>query len=237
MTAHRPWWRTRRWWWRRRRRSDRYRGPLLDARFASQWRNLSFAGTRSRPTWKQTKSEVFRGLSTVPELAHGRPESRPGQWCLWVCPLCSGTRSRPTWKQTKSVVFGGVSTVCRNSLTADLEAEQVSGVQGYAHCVREQPSQMQNRSLVFRVRTVSKFHFIPIPLSLSSSPRAHLHVVAMLWFMSKDINQPSLPTLFYSVFVSISVFMALSTILLLPYSSYWSFQLYISLWKSLSALI
>ena len=60
-----------------------------------------------------------------------------------------------------------------------------------------------------------------------------------------DINQPSLPTPFHSVLVSISVFMALSTvfhsikspnnsplsysvlpILLLPY---WSFQLYISL--------
>ena len=59
-----------------------------------------------------------------------------------------------------------------------------------------------------------------------------------------DINQPSLPTPFYSVLVSISVFMALSTafnsinspdnsplsnsvllVLLLPY---WSFQLYIS---------
>ena len=61
----------------------------------------------------------------------------------------------------------------------------------------------------------------------------------------KDINQPSLPTAFYSVLMSISVFMALSTVfdsinspdnsplshsvlplLILPY---WSFQLYISL--------
>ena len=60
----------------------------------------------------------------------------------------------------------------------------------------------------------------------------------------KDINQPSLPTPFHSVLVSISLFMALSTVfqsinsadncplfhsvlpvLILPY---WSFQLYIS---------
>ena len=69
----------------------------------------------------------------------------------------------------------------------------------------------------------------------------------------KDINQSSLPTPFYSVLVSISVFMALSTvfhsinspdssllsnsilpILMLPY---WFCQLYISLWTSPSALI
>ena len=81
---------------------------------------------------------------------------------------------------------------------------------------------------------------------------AHLHVVGMSRFMS-DINQPSLPTPFYSVSVSVSVFMAHSTVfhsinspnnslfshsvlavLSLPY---WSFQLYISLWKSPSALI
>ena len=76
------------------------------------------------------------------------------------------------------------------------------------------------------------------------SPRVHLHVVGMLRFMS-DINQPSLPTPFYSVLVSISVFMALSTVfhsINSPYNSsfshsvlvvlvlpYWSFQLYISL--------
>ena len=57
-----------------------------------------------------------------------------------------------------------------------------------------------------------------------------------------DINQPSLPAPFYSVFVSISVLMALSTVFhsinspdnspfsrsVLPVSSlsYWSFQLY-----------
>ena len=48
-------------------------------------------------------------------------------------------------------------------------------------------------------------------LPFTSSPWAHLHVVGMLRFMS-DINQPSLPTPFYSVLVSISVFMALSTV-------------------------
>ena len=69
----------------------------------------------------------------------------------------------------------------------------------------------------------------------------------------KDINQPSLPTLFYSVLVSISVFMALSTVFysinspdnfplshsVLPvlFLPCWSFQLYISLWKCPSALI
>ena len=69
-----------------------------------------------------------------------------------------------------------------------------------------------------------------------------------------DINQPGLPTPFYFVLVSVSVFMALSTVFhsinssdnsplshsvlpvffLLPC---WSFQLYISLGKSPSALI
>ena len=46
----------------------------------------------------------------------------------------------------------------------------------------------------------------------NSSPCvAHLHVVGMLRFMS-DINQPSLPTPCYSVLVSVSVFMVLSTV-------------------------
>ena len=60
-----------------------------------------------------------------------------------------------------------------------------------------------------------------------------------------DTNQPSLPTPFYSVLVSISVFMALSTVFhsisssdnfslshsVLPvlFPPYWPFQLYISL--------
>ena len=67
------------------------------------------------------------------------------------------------------------------------------------------------------------------------------------------INQLSLPTPFYSVLVSISVFMALSTVFrptnspgnsLLSHSVLpvlflpdWSFQLSISLWKSPSALM
>ena len=65
-----------------------------------------------------------------------------------------------------------------------------------------------------------------------------------------DINQPSLPTLFYSVLVSVSAFMALSTVfhsISSPYNSplshsvlpvlylpYWSFKLYISMKISLS---
>ena len=68
-----------------------------------------------------------------------------------------------------------------------------------------------------------------------------------------DINQPSLPTSFYSVLVSVSVFMALSTlfyfihspansslshsVLLVLVLPYLSFQLYISLSKSPSTLI
>ena len=42
-----------------------------------------------------------------------------------------------------------------------------------------------------------------------TSPRAPLHVVGML---RKDISQPSLPTPFHSFLVSISVFMAVSTV-------------------------
>ena len=44
------------------------------------------------------------------------------------------------------------------------------------------------------------------------SPRAHLQVVEMLWFIVFDKNQQSLPTAFYSVLVSNSLFMALSTV-------------------------
>ena len=43
------------------------------------------------------------------------------------------------------------------------------------------------------------------------SPWAHLYVVGTLRFMF-DVNPPSLPTPFYSVLVSISVFMALSAV-------------------------
>ena len=76
------------------------------------------------------------------------------------------------------------------------------------------------------------------------SPRAHLHAVGMLRFMS-DINQPSLPAPFYSVLLSVFVFITLSTVFhstnspdnspfshsVIPVLSlpYWSFQIYISL--------
>ena len=79
---------------------------------------------------------------------------------------------------------------------------------------------------------------------LSVSPMAQLHVMGMLRFIS-DINQPSLPTPYYFVLESVSVFMALSTVFhsitssdnfpyphsVLPVLSlpYWSFQLHISL--------
>ena len=75
------------------------------------------------------------------------------------------------------------------------------------------------------------------------SPQAHLHVVGMLRFLS-DINQPCLTIPFYFVLVSVSVFMAISTVFhslnspenspfshsVLPVLNppYWSFQLYIS---------
>ena len=68
-----------------------------------------------------------------------------------------------------------------------------------------------------------------------------------------NLSQPSLPTPFYSALVSVSVFMTLSTVfhfinspnnsllshsvLLVSFLPYWSFQPYISLWKTLSALI
>ena len=84
------------------------------------------------------------------------------------------------------------------------------------------------------------------------SPRAHRHVVRTLRFMS-DINQPSLPTPFYSLLVSISVFMAISIVFhsinypdnspfshsVLPVLAllYRSFQLHTFLWKSPSVLI
>ena len=79
---------------------------------------------------------------------------------------------------------------------------------------------------------------------LTTSPRAPFHVVGMLRFVF-DINQPSLPNSFYSVLVSVSVFMDLSIVFhsinspeisplsysLLPvlFLPNWSFQLYISL--------
>ena len=91
------------------------------------------------------------------------------------------------------------------------------------------------------IRFLVLFSFLS---SFLSSPLAHPHGVGMLQFMS-NMNQPSLPTPFYSVLVSISLFMALSTVFhsinspdnspfslsVLPVVSlpYWSFQLYISL--------
>ena len=45
------------------------------------------------------------------------------------------------------------------------------------------------------------------------SPRVHLHVGGgAVTVYAKDMNQPSLPTPFYSVLASVSVFMALSTV-------------------------
>ena len=68
-----------------------------------------------------------------------------------------------------------------------------------------------------------------------------------------DINQPNWPTPVYSVLVSVSVFMALSTVfhsinspdnsplshsvLLVLFLPFWSFQLHIALLQSPSALI
>ena len=76
------------------------------------------------------------------------------------------------------------------------------------------------------------------------SRRIHGHVVGMLRFMS-GVNQPSLPTPFYSVLVSVSVFIAFSTVFHsinspdnAPFSDSgppvlslpcWSFQVYIPL--------
>ena len=87
---------------------------------------------------------------------------------------------------------------------------------------------------------------------LTKSPHVQLHVLRMLQFMS-DINHPNLPTPFYFVLVSISVFLAfpaafhsINSRYYSPYSHsvrlvlslpYWYFYLYVSLWKSPSALI
>ena len=82
-------------------------------------------------------------------------------------------------------------------------------------------------------------------------PCAPLHVVGMLRFAS-DINQPNLPAPLKKNKFCCCVFKALSTVFhsinspdnspfsdsVLPVSlPYWSFQLYISLWKSPAALI
>ena len=87
-----------------------------------------------------------------------------------------------------------------------------------------------------------------------SSLRAQLHVVGQLWFTSSDINEPSSPTssffiLILCLFLFSRPFQLLHSInspdnslfshSVLPVLSlpYWSFQLYISLWKSPSALM
>ena len=85
-------------------------------------------------------------------------------------------------------------------------------------------------------------HNFPHALNCSLGSPSRGGDVAVYFF---DINQPSLPTPFYSVLLSVSVFMALSTVFhfinslddsllshsVLPvlYLPYWSFQLYISL--------
>ena len=84
-------------------------------------------------------------------------------------------------------------------------------------------------------------------------PRARLHVVGMLRYLSVTLTNRACPLLFYSVLVSISVSEALSTVfhsinspdnspfshsvLLVLSLPNWSFQLYVSLWKPPSALI
>ena len=87
---------------------------------------------------------------------------------------------------------------------------------------------------------------VEVDFVLRASPRAHLDMVGMLLAVYVfDINQPNLPPPSYSVLVSISVFMALSSVFhsinspdnsplshsVLPvlFLPYWSFQLYISL--------
>ena len=96
---------------------------------------------------------------------------------------------------------------------------------------------------------------VEIPARARTAHKGLLHkrLGEDLCWIVLDINQPSLPIPFYSFLLSISVFMALSSIFhsthspdnspcshsVLPVLSlpYWSFQLYISLWKSPSALI
>ena len=84
---------------------------------------------------------------------------------------------------------------------------------------------------------------ISVLVSCDAPSQVHLHVVGMLLFMS---------TPFCSILVSISIFTALSTVfhsITSPYNylfshcplpvlspPYWSFQLYVSLWKSPSVL-
>ena len=75
------------------------------------------------------------------------------------------------------------------------------------HCLQQstQPSPLQKVQWCLLCVFVCLLYFVYL------SPWAHLHVVGMLQIMP-DINQPSLPTPFYSVLVSISVSMAFSTV-------------------------
>ena len=88
------------------------------------------------------------------------------------------------------------------------------------------------------MRVVRAFAFICVPAGSPSRGKA----VTVYVF---DVNQPSLPIPFYSVLVSVSVFMALSTVFhsmsspdnsplshsVRPvlFLAYWSFQLYTAL--------
>ena len=114
-------------------------------------------------------------------------------------------------------------------------------------CILLQPNMYLPATFVYNLQMFMYVRF-PIYMTLlqSQSLWAHLHVVGMLPSVYVlDTNQASLPPLFYSVLVSVSVFMALSTVFhsinspnnsllshsVLPVLSlpYWSFQLYISL--------
>ena len=112
---------------------------------------------------------------------------------------------------------------------------------------------------------LNTFYQVKTELSIITKYSEHIHVSCFIFFLFFvptgshshggnvmvyvfDINQPSLPTLFSSVLVSVSVFMALPTIFhsinspdnsslshsVLPvlFLLYWSFQLCISLRKS-----
>ena len=93
------------------------------------------------------------------------------------------------------------------------------------------------RETVTKLKTKYLVRDLPVSLFPTGS-RSRGGDVAVYVF---EINQPSLPTPFYSVLVSVSVFMALSTVFRsinspdnspLSYSlllAYWSFQVYISL--------
>ena len=94
---------------------------------------------------------------------------------------------------------------------------------------------------------------LPHNMTVMSAPEGSPSRGGEVMVYVTDINSPSSPTPFYSVLVFVSAFMALSTlfhsinspdnsslshsVLLVLILPYWSFQLYISLWKSLSALM